>query len=138
MPVLVQCFKCLSQTAITTTLHFSVETRANGDDPEREGFFTITFHHAPHFQTGTAPLNRHFWEQCCSRSPEHRVENTDSTVFSPFFFKTPFLVFFSSCGPHYSRAANDSQESHNQWVLPVSIQTGPALRSPFAAHVWLQ
>lgn len=33
------------------------------------------------------------------------------------------LFIFSSCGPHYSWTANDSQESHNQWILPLSVQT---------------
>lgn len=74
-------------------MHFSAGIHANGDDPETEGFFTTIFHQAVHFQTGTAHLSRQFWECCCSRCPEHRAENTDSTVFSPFFFKTPFLVF---------------------------------------------
>lgn len=42
------------------------------------------------------------------------------------FFLLSFLsllFIFSSCGPHYSWTANDSQESHNQWILPLSVQT---------------
>lgn len=34
-----------------------------------------------------------------------------------------FFYFFSSCGPHYSWTANDSQESHSPWILPLSVKT---------------
>lgn len=50
------------------------------------------------------------------------MENSDYIVFFfPFLYEPPF--FFSSCGPHYSWTANDSQDSYSQWILPLSVKT---------------
>lgn len=125
--------------AITTTLHFSAGIHANGDDPEREGFFTIIFHQALHFQTGAAHLSRDFWECCCSRCPEHRAENTDSTVCSPFFFKTPLFSFFSHLVVHIThRLQMTPKKATISGFSPVCVCTNRSCRevtvcSPFLA-----
>lgn len=148
LPMLVQYFKLfkrgggsVSQTAITATLHFSDETHANVLWSWKRG---ICGHHFwqgfpfPNWYSlfEWSLLVTELFKMFIAHSGKHWLY---CLLFS-FLFLRLLFYFFSSCGPHYSWTANDSQESHNQWILPLSVKTrlDPTCRevivsSPFSA-----